>query len=270
MDDRSFHRILDYFNLSRRGYRKIRKGVKKRLSKHLQQLGCSRVEDYLAVLSRRPDRKNECRMLLTVSISRFFRDRSLWETLEKEILPEMTAGPKAVFRLWSCGCARGEEVYSFKIVWDRLEQLQTNLPDPVVWGTDMNPEYLKMARRGAYTISSLKELRDDQIERYFDKVPGKQRYVIKPFLRQAVRFEHLDITRRSPPSTGFDMIFVRNNLLTYYRSPEKERCLEKILRTLLSGGILITGSHEKIPENFDCLQSYPDHPWIWSKRDESS
>jgi chemotaxis protein methyltransferase CheR len=83
MDDASFHQILDHFNLSWKGYRKVRKGVKKRLSQHMQELGCVSVGEYMAAVSRAPEIENECRMHLTVSISRFFRDSRLWESLEK-------------------------------------------------------------------------------------------------------------------------------------------------------------------------------------------
>lgn len=266
MDDAAFVEILNYFNLSWEGYRKVRKGVKKRLTKHMQQLGCSRVDDYLAVLSRRPAHKNECRRLLTVSISRFFRDRSLWETLQEKILPGLIAESAAPFRVWSCGCARGEEVYSFRIVWNNLQQAHSDLPELSVRGTDMNPEYLAMARQGTYERSSLKELSADQIERYFDKVPGKQRYIVKSFLRRAVRFDQADILHDPPPGVSFAVVFIRNNLLTYHRSADKERGLQKIVRSLTPGGALITGSHEKIPENFSHLQAYEGHPWIFFNR----
>lgn len=266
MDDPSFRQILEYFNLSWQGYRKVRKGVKKRLSKHMQELGCGRVEDYLDRLARQSELEDECRKLLTVSISRFFRDRSLWQALETDVLPDRVAGRRAVFRTWSCGCARGEEVYSFKIVWERVKSAHGGVPETCVWGTDLHPQYLEMAREGVYGRSSLKELHDEQIARYFDKVPGKQRYVIKPSLKRAVRFERLDITRDLPPPVSFEIIFVRNNVLTYYRSPEKERSLEKILRCLAPGGLLITGSHEKLPENFTALQPCGDHPWLFVKK----
>lgn len=265
MDDRDFHRILACFNLSRKGYRKVRKGVKKRLTRHMRRRGCKGVDEYLGFLARSPQDTQECRMHLTVSISRFFRDRSLWETLEDTLMPRLLTGHKGRFCVWSCGCARGEEVYSFKILWDRLRETYENLPQLVLWGTDMNPDYLEMARKGIYGVSSLKELTPEIIARYFDKLPGKQIYAVKPALREGIRFRRHDVTKDPPPARRFELIFLRNNLLTYNRQPEKQRCLEEIVRMLSHGGALITGSHEKLPEGFGVVRAVPDHPWIFSK-----
>ena len=265
MDDASFHQILDHFNLSRKGYRKVRKGVKKRLSQHMQKLGCASVGDYMAAVSRAPEIETECRMSLTVSISRFFRDSRLWGSLENVEFPDLISACGSIFRVWSCGCARGEEAYSFKILWDRLRCAVPNLPPLALWATDINPTTIEMAKQGVYGISSLKELARGDIDRYFDQVTGKQRYVVKPFLKEGIRFDYHDITKHQPPASQFVVVFLRNNLLTYYRTPEKEKALETILRALAPGGMLITGSHEKLPAGFGHMKVAADQPWIFFK-----
>ena len=265
MDDASFHQILDHFNLSRKGYRKVRKGVKKRLSQHMQKLGCASVGDYMAAVSRAPEIETECRMSLTVSISRFFRDGRLWDVLENTQLAKLISTCGSIFRVWSCGCARGEEAYSFKILWDRLRYAAPNLPPLALWATDINPAYIEMAKQGVYGISSLKELPREDVKRYFDQVTRKQRYVVKPFLKEGIRFDHHDITRHQPSASRFEVVLVRNNLLTYYRNPEKELALESILGALVRGGMLIIGSHEKLPVGFGAMKASPDHPWIFFK-----
>lgn len=265
MDDRSFHKILDYFNLSHPGYRKVRKGVKKRLLRHMQELACTTVDEYIATFSRDPRIEEECRLHLTVSISRFFRDKRLWEHLEHRVLPSMLSGKKNLFRVWSCGCARGEEAYSFKMVWDRLSWFHSNLPRLDLWATDIHPAYLDMAQKGEYGISSLKELPRHWIERYFDKVTGKQRYLLKRSLKEGVRFHRHDFVGQNPPEPGFEVVFLRNNLLTYFRSPEKDFALQAVLQVLVPGGLLITGSHEKLPAGSGTIKPWPDHPWIHVK-----
>ncbi len=270
MDDLSFYKILDHFNLSHKGYRKVRKGVKKRLLQHMQKQSCVTIDDYINALSRTPTIEKESRIHLTVSISRFFRDKRLWDHLENQILPQLLSTRKGVFKIWSCGCARGEEAYSINIVWDRLYQVHPNLPELELWATDINPAYIEMAQNGVYGISSLKELPQQFIERYFDKVPGKQRYVLKSFLKEGIRFNQHDITNQPPPSSGFDVIFLRNNLLTYCRPPEKERSVEAILGVLNPGGILITGSHEKLPVIFGHMKTGSEHPWIHEKPQSDS
>ena len=231
----------------------------------MQKLGCASVKEYISAVTRTPEIEKECRMLLTVSISRFFRDRRLWDSLENTGLTNSISACGSVFRVWSCGCARGEEAYSFKILWDRLRCAVPKLPTLVLWATDTYPAYIEMAKQGIYGISSLKELPREDIDRYFDQVTGKQRYVVKPFLKEGIRFDHHDITKHQPSASRFEVVLVRNNLLTYYRNPEKELALESILRVLAPGGMLITGSHEKLPAGFAHMRASADQPWIFFK-----
>jgi chemotaxis protein methyltransferase CheR len=176
----------------------------------------------------------------------------------------MTAGFEGLFRVWSCGCARGEEAYSFKILWERL-QPSIELPELALWGTDMNPDHIETAKQGTYTLSSLKEVPPDILAGYFDKIPGKQLYAVKPALKDGIRFKWHDILKEPPPAPHFELIFVRNNLLTYYRHPEKDGALKAIVGALRPGGALITGAHEKLPDGFTGLCAGPDHPWIYLK-----
>jgi chemotaxis methyl-accepting protein methylase len=265
MEDASFHQIIDHFNLSRKGYRKVRKGVKRRLSHHMQRLGCVSVREYIAAVSRAPEIEQECRMHLSVSISRFFRDKRLWDFLENVEWLDLFSARGCVFRTWSCGCARGEEAYSFKILWDRLRCAAPDLPPLALWATDINPATIEMAKQGVYGISSLRELSQGDIDRYFDQVTGKKRYVVKPFLKEGIRFDQHDIMKHYPPAFRFEVVLVRNNLLTYYRNPEKELALASIFGTLVPGGMLIIGSHEKLLPGLGAMKASPDHPWIFLK-----
>ena len=231
----------------------------------MQRLGCVSVREYIAAVSRAPEIEQECRMHLAVSISRFFRDRRLWDSLGNVDLPDLISACGRVFRVWSCGCARGEEAYSFKILWDRLRYAAPDLPPLALWATDINPAYIEMAKQGVYGISSLKELALEDINRYFDKVTGKQRYVVKSFLKEGIRFNHHDIMKHHPPASRFEVVLVRNNLLTYCRNPEKELALEAIFGALVPGGMLIIGSHEKLPAGLGAMKASPDHPWIFFK-----
>ena len=236
----------------------------------MQTLGCVSVDEYIRILSQKPEIEAQCRMHLTVSISRFFRDKRLWGSLENKFLPQVISENDMLFRVWSCGCARGEEAYSFKIVWDRLQHSYPSLPLLDLWATDINPVTVEMAEKRIFGVSSLKELPRNFIYRYFDQVSGKQLYILKPFLTEGITFGLHDIIKDPLPDSIFDFIFIRNNLLTYYQTPEMESSLKKILRVLAPGGSLIIGSHEKLPPGFDYLKSSPDHPWIYFKSHSDS
>jgi chemotaxis methyl-accepting protein methylase len=156
MDDDQFRILLEYLNYSWAGYRQVRKGVKKKIERHMQQLACRSVTDYLKILSHDPDQHHECELLMSVSISRFFRDRRLWEMIQSRWLPNLIAKVATELKIWSAGCACGEEVYSFKIIWDRLGQRFEHLPALALLATDRHPHYIERARSGIYNRSSLK------------------------------------------------------------------------------------------------------------------
>lgn len=264
MDDQQFRQLLSYFGFSWSGYRKVRKGVKKRISRHMQQLGCRNMAAYLAALDLDPQTRQVCEQLMTVSISRFFRDRKFWQTFEKKLLPDLIENQPVKVKVWSAGCAGGDEVYSFMVVWDALKQKRTNMPQLEVLATDMNPEYLERARSGIYSAGSLKELSPEVQGLYFKKIAGKKLYAVKTSLGQGVNWEihHL---RSDPPGSGFNIIFLRNNILTYYADRLKKEAFKKILQSLEPRGLLIIGSHEILPFETDNLMRIASYPFVFIK-----
>jgi chemotaxis protein methyltransferase CheR len=107
MNDHQFSQLLDWYGLSWSGYRKVRKGVKKRTGRHMQQLGYRRMEEYLLALENYPALRTQTQCLLTVCISRFFRDVGLWQFLEKHALPRIITKSSDTIKVWSAGCAAG-------------------------------------------------------------------------------------------------------------------------------------------------------------------
>ncbi len=160
------------------------------------------------------------------------------------------------FRVWSCGCARGEETYSFKILWETLKQTTKALPKLQLWATDMNEDYLTMAELACYELRSLKEIPEIERDRWFEKVPGKKLFHVKSAVRSGVIFKRLNFLREPPPAKNLHMVFARNNLMTYFRFPEKEKALKRITDALMPQGVLIVGSHEKIPHGFAFLKRH--------------
>src|SRR5512137_1812351 len=128
MHNRDFVLLLDRFSLSAEGYRKVRKGVQKRIVRHMQELRCPSMKAYLERLETDGDAKRQARRLMDVSISRFFRDGPLWRILEEEILPSLIANHPGGLRVWSAGCALGQEAFSFRILWALLGEKTGAVP----------------------------------------------------------------------------------------------------------------------------------------------
>ena len=262
MDDATFGQLLDYLKLSWKGYRKVRKGVKKRIRRHMRDLNCRSLQDYLDLLDRNPRVRDACDRLMTVSISRFFRDRLLWQVLEERLMPELIDRFPDKIRVWSAGCACGEEALSLAIVWAHLEKRRRHLPAIDILATDTNAASLEHAQRGRYPRSSLKELPDDVRASWFKPQRSQKQFAIQPSLTRDVRFLWHDLLS-APPEQRFQVILLRNNLLTYYRDEIKIPVFIKILDTLETGGVLIIGSHEHIPVDTADLRVDPQLNYVF-------
>ena len=214
-----------------------------------------------------PEAAEKARQLLTVPISRFFRDKRLWEVVNASIIPKVVqeielTGLRPV-RVWSAGCSCGEEAYGLKILWDELAKRSPKVPPIEIWATDTNPEVLERARAGIYPGSSLRNMSDSVLRDYF--VPVSDGFSIGEGLKGDLHWIQHDFISESPPCLNFDLIFLRNNLLTYYETPIKIRAFSQILTALRTGGFLIMGNNEEIPIDGLPLKPFSEYRCIFEK-----
>jgi chemotaxis methyl-accepting protein methylase len=265
MDDREFRRLLDYLELSWPGYRRVRKGVKKRIRRHMQAQGCRSMQEYLERLRGSAEVRGQSERLLSVSISRFFRDRALWEVLRGRILPELIQACGDRIRVWSAGCARGEEAYSLRILWESLNRPAGGLPVLEITATDLNPHFLLKAKEALYPASSLRELPEDLKAAWFQAAAGEKRFEVKPALKSNIVWMAHNFLS-GPPGYGFHLILIRNSLLTYYPEKITGPVLGEILKALAEGGYVIVGSHETPPFQSSVLKPSPALSYAFSNR----
>jgi len=247
LDDTLFSQLLDAVNASWRGYRKVRKGVKKRIGRHMQELGCRDMADYIERISSDEKAKAECKRLMGVSISRFFRDRRLWDILKERVLPELVEQGRSPLKIWFAGCAGGEEVYSFRILWEECCGGLENPPELRVLATDLNPEYMERARAGIYLAGTLREVDETRLSRWFSK-HGKNRYSVDGSLQKHVYWEVHDHVEDPPPEESLDIVFLRNSILTYHPEEVFSKPLGRIAAAISPSGFLIIGAKEEIPD----------------------
>lgn len=268
MDDRQFKTLLEHLGYSFEGYRRVRKGVKKRIRRHMHALECRDVATYLAYLADSPVDREACLRLMTVSISRFMRDRLLWEALGGTWLPALHGrfGPR--LRAWSAGCACGEEAYSLAIVHqEAASRLSSDPPlELTIRATDLNPAVLTRAWDGIYPASSLREMPVDLREHYFQPLRGGRRYRIRSVLGAAIEWGRQDLTS-DPPEQACHLVLLRNNILTYLDGPRQAPIIKKVLECLRPGGLLVIGSREKLPGGFPELRPVAEQiPYAFRRR----
>jgi len=155
-----------------------------------------------------------------------------------------------------------------KILWDTIGQGEP-MPDLDVWATDLNPDYLGRAQAGIYPRSSLKEVPEALMPVFFRPVQKRQSYAIAEAMKKGIVWGVHNLLS-DPPLGPFQLIFLRNSLLTYYKQTLREPAFQKVVDSLAQGGFLIIGAHEKIPSGVRGLFTFGSHPWIFQKDAEET
>ena len=246
------------------GLRNFRRTVRKRLAKRMTALGLAALEDYRAHLERDPSEWARLDAMCRITISRLFRDRAVYELLSAAILPERASAAlregRRVVRVWSAGCASGEEPYSVAIVWHVDVAPAYPGVELEVLATDADDELLARARRATYGEGSLREL--DARLRAAALVPEGSLLTVRPELRAGITFRCQDL-RKAMPDGPFDVVLCRNVVLTYVEEARHRSLLERIVARLLPGGALVVGSRETMPAGITGLEAEPRAPGVF-------
>ena len=134
--------------------------------------------------------------------------------------------------------------------------------------TDVNMAYLKRAQRGVYPRSSLREVPADIQSKYFKRQEEADQYRIARSVERCISWRCHNLLHE-PPDRNFHLIFLRNNLLTYYEEELKTPAFQKVMACLVPRGLLIVGSHEKLPLETTDLSPYAGYSYVFQSREMS-
>jgi chemotaxis methyl-accepting protein methylase len=234
-----------------------RGGIRRKVERRLAELNLSHFGGYLFKIKNDPEEKNHLSQILTVTITRFFRDKKVFDILENSIIPSIVERKGASdFRIWSIGCANGEEPYSLSMLWKEKFEIR-GLPIHLsILATDINETLLERAKEGKYKKSSLKEASEEVLQRFFKTENGF--YVLDRSIRESVEFRRHDIIHEEPFS-GIDIILCRNLAFTYFFKDTQINVLKKIFSSLKEAGYLVIGWDESLPLTYPTLfiPAYP-------------
>lgn len=220
--------------------------MKRRVAIRMQTIQCRNAAEYCCLLRQNEPERELLRKTLTIHVSHFFRDPSMYERLRWDILPDLfeTAAQtgEPPLRIWSLGCATGEEPYSLAILLREHFAPQLEQRGVAIVGTDIDADTLESARYGAYNGDRLKEVAPEMKGRWFH--PDGPRFRLIPEIRSMVEFQPGDIAGgcRYLPST---LVLCRNTLI-YFTRPDQEKILDGITHILPQGGILVLGRSESL------------------------
>jgi chemotaxis protein methyltransferase CheR len=243
------------------GFRRVRGQVCKRLRKRLAVVGLKELSDYRLLLETDTREWRQLDGLCRISISRFYRDQGVWRFLQRQLLPQLTELPsvrgETRLRIWSAGCASGEEPYTLALMF--ALDATANRCEPEILATDTDPHLLARARQACYPASSLRELPAKwrtAFHRSGDEYRLNQEY------RTAVKFLVQDI-RQDFPGGSFDLVLCRNLAFTYFQAPLQAAIARRLAEVLVPGGLLLLGIHESLPEAVPGLTQ--ERPWLYRR-----
>lgn len=218
--------------------------VLRRIAVRQRSCGTPTLRAYLKLVAGNPGERRRLVQALTIHVSQFFRNPSTFRAIQDTVLPSILAAKRAgggrALRLWSVGCAGGEEAYSLAILL--LEAGVKALRDysTVIYATDIDAESLKRAREGRYRLHSLSNVPPRLRRRYFLQEGSVQRVV--PEVRNLVFFKSHNILDPLP-FRRIDLVCCRN-LLIYMSEALQERVLLAVCEALNPGGFLVLGKVE--------------------------
>ena len=247
------------------GFRRVQGTVWKRLRRRVAELGLKDIEAYVAYLATAPDEWQRLDALCRIPISRFYRDGFVFGHLAQTVLRELAEqayrANRKRLRVWSAGCASGEEPYSIAIAWRLV--IQETYPDIEldVLGTDLDASMLERARRGCYARGTLRELPEPWRQAAFDAQGDV--HCLRQAFRVGVRFECADL-RSHVPEGPFDIVSCRNLAFTYFDEGSRARVANALIDVLRAGGVLLIGAREALPPDIGGLRER--HRGIYEKR----
>jgi chemotaxis protein methyltransferase CheR len=221
------------------------KCMKRRVAIRMRSCRCLDAASYCNLLRQSEQELDLLKKTLTIHVSQFFRNPSLFEKLQREVFPYLFISAndnQEQFRIWSLGCAGGEEAYSLGIILQEFFADQLRRTPVEICAADIDAEILQAALKAEYSEDRLKDLPASIRERYF--IPKGPRMLLAQGIRSMVSFHQqniMDVEKFQP----CQLVLCRNTLI-YFTRPDQEKILLGISRVLRSGGILVLGKSETL------------------------
>lgn len=219
------------------------KCMKRRVAIRMRSSRCNDAAAYCTLLRQSETELDLLKKALTIHVSQFFRNPPMFEKLRREVLPLLYKSCTEngdPLRIWSLGCAGGEEAYSLAILLREHFARDLRRSPTTIDATDIDEEILHAARKAEFNEDRLKDLPDESCKRYFH--PSGSRIQLTVAIREMVTFYQADISAVEK-YLPCNLVLCRNTLIYFTRS-EQEKILQGLAHILPAGGILVLGKSE--------------------------
>jgi len=239
-----FEALIHYIQESRgldfRGYK--RTSLERRIRRRMEEVGCEDFTIYHGILEADPQEFVALLNTVLINVTSFFRDADAWEVLKKEVVPRLLArkGERGPIRIWSAGCASGEEPYSLAMLFAEALGTESFCNRVKIYATDLDEAALSSARHAIYTPRDVDSVPTPLLEKYFERT--NSHYVFQRELRKCVIFGRHNLVSDAPISR-IDLLVCRN-LLIYLESETQNVVLPRLHYALAGDGVLFLGKAE--------------------------
>lgn len=219
--------------------------MERRIRTLMERTNCKDLTQYYWLLKRNPQAYQSFFDYITINFSEFLRDPKRFKELREKVLSQLCFEARRP-KIWSAGCANGEEPYTLAILLEGIHPVN----EVVVLATDIDEGALKKAKSGVYSSQHLRNLSSPLISTYFIKKCdslGLDQYIIREEIKEKVKFKRRDLLQDEFEKSYFDLILCRN-VIIYFEDEVKVQLMEKFHQALRRGGVLFLGSTESIPD----------------------
>jgi len=218
--------------------------LERRLAVRMRARGEESFGGYAVLLDSDPAEYELLLDALTINVTKFFRNLETWEVIADKVMPALFARPEDDQRIWSAGCASGEEAYTVSILLHEYAERHSRGRDLSrfrITGTDIDRRSLDAARRAEYTELSLTETPADRVERWFSPGPP---YRLDERIRANAGFLWKDLISGEPEAE--QSLILCRNVIIYLGREIQEELFQRFYDALLPGGFLVLGKVETL------------------------
>lgn len=249
--DETFEALLRYVRDARgfdfTGYK--RASLMRRVRHRMEQAGFTSFEEYLDTLQASADEFAALFNTILINVTSFFRDAPAWDYVRDEVVPTLLAerSPTDPIRIWSAGCASGQEAYTLAMILSEAMGVDDFRRGVKIYATDVDEEALAEARAASYDARAVEAVPADLLDRYFTPVNG--RFVFRKDLRRVVIFGRNDLVNDAPISR-VDLLVCRNTLM-YLNADTQRNVLARLHFALAPRGVVFLGHAEMLLSHTD-------------------
>lgn len=222
--------------------------IARRLSTRMKALGAPTYGSYARMFDTNADEYDKVVDAFTINVSEFFRDKDAYKVIKDKVIPAIVADKVSTgrrsLRIWSAGCACGEEVYSISMILHDVLGKEYDKFAIRLYATDIDDVCMKKAQEGLYDPVSLKNVDKTFLDRFTTGTPAGK-IAVNDTIKRNVTFRHYDLINGGPFGGYFDLILCRN-VMIYFSEPQKKKLIGHFFDSLNPGGYLVIGKTETL------------------------